>query len=107
MNERLSSLWSWTRRFVPVSTLLCLAAVGFVVFSGENTVFNTIDYDRQIDSLRSELNAQTDTMLYYRGLNKRLASDPELMEQVVREQYSMKRDGEDVYIFKEANNEQD
>ncbi len=39
-------------------------------------------------------------MLYYRELNRRLASDPVLMEQVVREQYGMKKAGEDVYVFK-------
>jgi len=40
-------------------------------------------------------------MLYYRDLNRRLASDPALMEQVVREQYGMKRASEDVYVFTE------
>lgn len=38
-------------------------------------------------------------MLYYQQLNERLAGDPDLMEQVVREQYGMKRQSEDVYLF--------
>ena len=87
------------------ATIVCLVVLGYVVFSGENTVFSTIDYDRQIDSLKLELQAQRDTMLYYRGLNQRLSSDPELMEQVVREQYGMKKVGEDVYIFKAKDDE--
>jgi len=41
-------------------------------------------------------------MLYYRDLNRRLASDHDLMEQVVREQYGMKRTSEDVFIFNET-----
>ena len=86
-----------------VSTLVCLCVVAYIVFSGENTVFTSIDYDRQIDSLRAELQAHTDTMLYYRDLNNRLSSDRELMERVVREQYGMKRATEDVYIFKSKN----
>ncbi len=99
MNERLKSMGDWLRRFMPVSTLLCLGAVAFIIFSGDNTVFRSIDYDRQIDSLEQCLAAERDTMLYYQGLNERLASDPELMEQVVREQYGMKRASEDVYLF--------
>lgn len=86
-------------------TIVCLIVLGYIVFSGENTVFRSIDYDRTIDSLRAELEANRDTMLYYRDLNRRLASDHNLMEQVVREQYGMKRASEDVYIFTEKPDE--
>ena len=102
MNQHLSSIWSWLKRYMSVSTIVCIAAVCYIVFSGDSTIFRTIDYDRQIDSLRSELSAQQDTMLYYRNLNNRLTSDRELMERVVREQYGMKRATEDVYIFKSS-----
>lgn len=60
----------------------------------------SIEHQCTIDSLRAELEANRDTMLYYRELNRRLASDPALMEQVVREQYGMKKATEDVYVFK-------
>ena len=102
MNPTLSSIWSWCRRFLSPVTLVCIAAFCYIAFSGENTVFRSIDYDRTIDSLRAELEANRDTMLYYRDLNRRLASDRDLMAQVVREQYGMKRAGEDVYIFTET-----
>ena len=64
-------------------------------------VASSIEHERTIDSLTRELEANRDTMLYYRDLNRRLASDPALMEQVVREQYGMKRASEDVYVFTE------
>lgn len=99
--KTLHSLWHWARRFLSPTTLLCFGVLGYVIFAGENTVFRSIDYDRTIDSLRCELEANRDTMLYYRGLNSRLASDRNLMEQVVREQYGMKRANEDVFIFNE------
>lgn len=60
----------------------------------------SIEHQRTIDSLQHELEANVDTMLYYRALNRRLMSDPALMEQIVREQYGMKRAGEDVYVVK-------
>lgn len=100
MNPRLSSFGAWLRRYMKPATLLCLAAVAYIVFSGEYTVFHGIDYDRQIDSLRHELASRRDSMLYYRDLNRRLNYDRELIEKVVREQYGMTRPGEDVYIFK-------
>lgn len=102
MNAKASSLLSWLRRFMSPATLVCLLVLGYIIFSGENTVFRSIEYDRTIDSLRAELEANRDTMLYYRDLNRRLASDRDLMEQVVREQYGMKRTSEDVFIFNET-----
>ncbi len=102
MNPHLSSFRLWLKRYMSWPTIVCVLIVCYVVFSGEHTVFNTIDYDRQIDSLRSCLEAERDTMLYYRDLNQRLSSDRDLMERVVREQYGMKRSTEDVYIFKKV-----
>ena len=99
MNPKLSSAWSWISRFLSPMTLVCLIVVAYIVFAGENTVFNSIEYDRTIDSLRSEPEANRDTMLYYRDLNRSLSTDRHLMEQVVREQYGMKRADEDVYKF--------
>ena len=40
-----------------------------------------------------------DSVDYYRELNRRLASEPEAMERVVREQYNMKREHEDVFVL--------
>lgn len=102
MKQQLSSIWLWLRRYMSLPTIVCILIVCYVVFSGEHTIFNTIDYDRQIDSLRTCLDAERDTMLYYRDLNNRLSSDRDLMERVVREQYGMKRPSEDVYIFNKA-----
>ncbi len=99
MNKRLSSTISWMRRFLSPWTLLCLGVVAFILFTGDNSVFHSIEHERTIDSLRTELQANRDTMLYYRDLNHRLSSDPALMEQIVREQYGMKRTSEDVYVF--------
>jgi len=105
MNEKVTSAWKWVRRFMPVTTIACILLVAYIIFAGENTVFNSIDYDRTIDSLRAELEANRDTMLYYRDLNRRLGSDRDLMEQVVREHYGMKRANEDVFIFTEISQE--
>ena len=95
----------WFRRFMPLTTIAVLAFIGYMFFAGESSIPRMIKYDLVIDSLYTELDANRDTMLYYRELNHKLTTDPELMEQVVREQYGMKRESEDVYLFKDPDNE--
>lgn len=99
MNDRIQSCARWATRYLHVPTLAGIAVLVYISFSGEDTVFRSIDYDRQIDSLEQCLAAENDTMLYYRDLNNRLAGDKDLMEKVVRESYGMKRESEDVYLF--------
>lgn len=99
MNERLDTAWRWIRRYLDVPTLIGLSVVAYIIFTGDNTVFRSIDYERSIDSLQQRLAAENDTMLYYYDLNERLAGDKDLMEKVVRESYGMKRESEDVYLF--------
>jgi hypothetical protein len=62
-------------------------------------VTQRIEYQRQIDSLSAEVAVVQDSVDYYRELNRRLASEPEAMERVVREQYNMKREHEDVFVL--------
>ena len=71
----------------------------FSTKSGESSVTQRIEYQRQIDSLSAEVAVVQDSVDYYRELNRRLASEPEAMERVVREQYNMKREHEDVFVL--------
>ena len=91
---------SWLRRYFSVTTLLGIALIVYIVFFGEKSMTQKVEYQRVIDSLEECLAQQQDTLEYYRNLNRRLSTDPELMEQVVREQYNMKRQNEDVYVVK-------
>lgn len=98
---KLAGLRGWLSRFVSVWTLVGLVIIGYLSFSNDTDVRDSVDLDRTIDSLRTELSAIKDTTELYRQLNSRLISDPDMMEQVVREEYGMRREHEDVYIFKE------
>lgn len=86
---------------MPLATVGCVLLFAYMVFYGENSVVQRMKYEHAIDSLRIELAANRDTMLYYRELNRRLSSDPALMEQVVREQYNMQRQHEEVFVFED------
>lgn len=90
---------AWMQRYMSLPTLAVLAVLVYIVFFGDSSVARRVEYQRQIDSLQTEVARVQDSVARYRELNERLASDPEAMERVVREQYNMKRDGEDVFIF--------
>ena len=91
---------SWLRRYLNVPTLLGLALIIYIVFFGEKSITQRVEYQHMIDSLQTCLAQEQDSLAYYRELNRRLSTDPEMMEQVVREQYNMKRQNEDIYLVK-------
>ena len=90
---------SWLRRYVSLLTVGVMTAIVYMLFFSDTSVLHKIEYQRIIDSLQTEVEINRDSMLYYKELNSRLSSDPEVMERVVREQHNMKRPDEDVYVF--------
>lgn len=89
----------WFRRYFSLINIGVIAIVIYMIFFSDTSVLNKIEYQRIIDSLRYEVQVNRDSMLYYKQLNSRLSTDPEIMEQVVRERHNMKRPDEDVFIF--------
>ncbi len=90
---------SWLRRYLAIPTLFGIGVMVYLMFFGEYSVFERIEYQEKIDSLTTCLKQERDTLNHYRDLNQRLSTDPELMEKVVREQYNMNRPNEDVYVI--------
>lgn len=95
----MSNARAWMKRYMSVSTLIVIGVLVYIVFFGDSSVARRVEYQRQIDSLRAEVELVQDSVNYYRELNRMLSSDPEAMERVVREQYNMKREGEDVFVI--------
>ncbi len=90
---------SWLRRYVSLVPVVCIALAVYLLFFSDYSIGKRTEYQHTIDSLSRELAIQRDSLAFYRNLNQRLKSDPELLEQVVREQYDMQRAHEDVYII--------
>ncbi|MDE6301547.1 MAG: hypothetical protein K2M19_07505 [Muribaculaceae bacterium] len=86
-------------RFIAVPALVAIGILIYLTFFSEKSVSHRLEYQRIIDSLEIALQQERDTLNYYRDLNERLNTDPVLMERVVREQYNMKRENEDVFVF--------
>lgn len=99
MNSNLKQSTDWFRRYVSLVTVIVICVLVYMIFFSDTSVMHKIRYQRTIDSLNIEVNINRDSMLYYKELNSRLSTDPEIMEQVVREQHNMKKPDEDVFIF--------
>ena len=98
--EKIRNLLGWGRRYISFTLLIVVAYLAFLLFFNENSMMRSIDLDRTIDSLRTEIRVNQDSLEYYKALNNRLSTSPEEMERVAREQYNMNRPDEDVYEFK-------
>ncbi len=100
MNPEQERTQPWVNKYLPIPTILAFGLLIYILLWGENSAFQSVALHKEIDSLEIVLSAERDTMLHYSDLNSRLSSDRELMEQIVREQYNMKRPSEDVYLIK-------
>ena len=98
--EKIRNLLGWGWRYISFTLLIVVAYLAFLLFFNENSMMRSIDLDRTIDSLRTEIRVNQDSLEYYKALNNRLSTSPEEMERVAREQYNMNRPDEDVYVFK-------
>ena len=90
---------NWCRRYLSLTLLAALIVLSVVLFFNENSLVSTIDQERRIDELTARIEEVTDTLEYYRTLNRTLNNDRETMERIVREQHHMQHPDEDVYIF--------
>jgi len=95
----MKDLWHWTRRYFSIVAACVIMFLAYMLFWQDNSVFRYMEYSRTVDSLQYEIALANDTLERYQLLNRQLSHDPEAMERVVREQYNMVRQGEDVYVF--------
>lgn len=91
----------WCRRYVRLPFPLTVAAIAILYFFNDNSALTYYDYQVQIADLKAQIKANTDTLEYYKALNRNLDTDPEVLERIVRERYHMQRTNEDVYTVTE------
>ncbi len=80
--------------------IVVLMAVYLIVMD-DNCVMSQVEQVREIKSLEAELVDLKAQFEHDSRELKRLDTDPHMAEQLAREQYLMKRDGEDVFLFPE------
>lgn len=90
--------FEWCRRYLSVTFLILIAFIVIVLFFNDNSFVKSVEYTSRINELREEIRQNEDTLRYYQRLNHALDTDPETMERIVRENYHMQRENEDVYL---------
>ena len=88
----MKDFFNWCRRYLSLTLLAAVVVGALVLFFNENSLLRTVGQEQRIAEA-------TDTLEYYRSLNRSLNTDKETMERIVREQYHMQHPDEDVYIF--------
>lgn len=94
----MKKMLQWCRRYISVTFLILIAFIAIVLFFNDNSFVKSVEYTTRISELREEIRANEDTLRHYQRLNHALDTDPETMERIVRENYHMQRENEDVYI---------
>ena len=91
------------KRFGRINFLLVFIVdfLVYITFISDYNYFRVVAYDKEIKELKAEIKACRDSTQSYQTKLARLDSDPETLERIVREEYNMKRENEDLYIVKE------
>ena len=80
---------------------LIFIIVGFgvyITFFSDYNYMKVGEYDNQIKQLKAEIKACNDSTNVYKEKVRRLKAEPQALERIMREEYLLKRDNEDVYI---------
>lgn len=90
----------WLLRFVKNKYIITISAfVVWVLFFDKNDVFSQIDLTRQVNKMVSDTMYYSSEIQKNRSDRKALQTNPQALEKFARENYLMKRDSEDIYIF--------
>ena len=93
-------MWSYIRRHKYLITILVfLLIIG--VLDDENSLIQRVKHKREIFELKREIKHYRDQYEESSRELKELTSNPEMLEEVAREKYLMKKPNEDIYIFEE------
>ena len=73
----------------------------YITFFSDYNYFRSMEYDVRIKDLKAQIKECDDSTAVYRERLRLLESDHETLERIVREEYLMKRENEDLYIVNE------
>ena len=90
----------WVLRFVKNKYIITITAfVVWVLFFDKNDVFSQVDLTKQVNKMVRDTVYYSQEIQQNRMNGKALLDNPQALEKFARENYLMKRDSEDVFIF--------
>ena len=98
MNWKLFKRPQWIPRWLNVPLVIVAAFIVYLFFMGDNNFIKSWRYRHEANELKREIEMNLDSAKYYDDRVRELNTDRETLEKIAREQYGMKREGEEVYI---------
>ncbi len=95
----LMAFWNLVRKNKYTITIALFTFI--IVFVDENSMIRRMSYSNEISRLKEEIERYRKE--YNESTNKliELNSNPEVIEQIAREKYLMKKSNEDIYVFED------
>lgn len=101
MGRRIKKLSFWIRRKSHIPVLLIGSVVILLLFLNDDASISlNVEYQKEINSLRAEIQECRDSAAYYRQQREALFADSEELEHIAREKYHMQKPTEDVYLIR-------
>ncbi len=95
----LQSIWHFAGKHKYMITIATFILI--IVFLDENSAIQRINYSREISLLNEEINKYRQEYEESTKKLNELNSNPEVIEQIAREKYLMKKPNEDIYVFED------
>ncbi len=89
---------SWVPQWLSFTLVVTVVFLVSLFFHGENNYTKTYRNNQLISELKQQIKMKEDSARYYENKVKELHTDRATLERIAREQYRMKRVGEDIYI---------
>ncbi|MEG1563990.1 MAG: septum formation initiator family protein [Bacteroides sp.] len=96
---KLITIWDFIGRHKYwITVFVFVAIIGFI---DENSLIRRIGYAHEISEMQTEINQYRANYKENTQRLKELTTNPDVIEQIARERYLMKKSNEDIYVFKE------
>ena len=88
----------WIPLWLSLPFIIFIGFIVILLFFGENNYREISKQQKEIDKIKAEIKVQEDSAQYYIHKTQELNTDKETLEKIAREQYSMKKTNEEVFI---------
>ena len=88
----------WLALWLSLPFVIFIAFIVMLLFYGENNYMQINEQKKEIDKVNAQIKVLEDSAKFYERKTQELNTDKETLEKIAREQYSMKRTNEEVFI---------
>lgn len=101
LKKRIQRITYWVRRRSYLAALLVGAfVVVLLFFNDETSISKNIEYQKEINRLKTEIKEANDSAQYYREKRSAVLAGRDELEHLAREKFNMQKPTEEVYIIK-------